>query len=682
MAITFVNAGAEGSAASGNITLGAPASPQNGDIWIAVVHSSDQVAHSMSGDWTQIVQGNGGGTTSRLSVWWHRYNGVTPSLVVTHSAGQSPIGGIAAFRGCVTSGSPVAAVGSIGTGTTATIAHPGIATTGEIMHLLCNGAADDNNRTLVTNYTNAFEDSGAGTNNAFVTTAGTPDGSVCLMYRLVTDLANSTINMTQAAADPFAGVQIALVGAAEASFSASGVASASGSIVAVIERVGSSDGVGAASGTGNAVTARTFSADGVATAVGAVAGIVSAFGTADGLALVSGAIVSIVAAAASTDGTSSASGDPITIVQRVASADGIGSALGSPIIFVERLAASVSLADALGAVNVVTERIGSAAGLATVLGASISVVNATFLGNGFATVTGVPVAVVELVAEATAGASASGVAHSIAERIASALATAEINGVAVQVVQADGIAAGVADVLGDGTGLEGGSGETAFSAAGLASALGAGIAVVGVNANSQGVADVLGAVATIVAAFGMSGGSANVVGFGAGVAPPSPNSHTIVRLASRDQVVQITRNLLYYKCLIVPRIVHTTLEDRNHNAYISLSEVSMSQITRYKGDTAPDFITVHDTNGAPLNIAGYQFVMTIVREREGGPAIFGIDGVITNAAGGVVKFTPSESQASLAPGKYFYGVRMWDTSGAILTILTGQYLIRPSMHGS
>lgn len=80
MAISYVNSGAEGSAASGNITLGAPSSPQNNDVWIAVVHSSDQAAHTFT-DWTQIVQGNGGGTTSRLSVWYHRYAGSTPNLL-------------------------------------------------------------------------------------------------------------------------------------------------------------------------------------------------------------------------------------------------------------------------------------------------------------------------------------------------------------------------------------------------------------------------------------------------------------------------------------------------------------------------------------------------------------------------------------------------------------------------
>lgn len=95
--IDFIAAGTEGSAGSGNITPGAPASPQIGDIWIAAAHSSDQVAHALAG-WNNIVQDNGGGTTSRLSVWWHRYAGSDPNRTVVHTGGQTPIGGIAAFR--------------------------------------------------------------------------------------------------------------------------------------------------------------------------------------------------------------------------------------------------------------------------------------------------------------------------------------------------------------------------------------------------------------------------------------------------------------------------------------------------------------------------------------------------------------------------------------------------------
>ena len=214
--IQVVGVGAEGSAASGNITLGAPASPVNNDIWIAVVHSSDQVAHTFT-DWTQIFQANGGGTTSRLSVWYFRYAGSTPNLIVTHTAGQTPIGGIVAFRGCKTSGSPVNTTGSGGAGTDASIEHtaitPGV---NNCMILACNGSADDNARsTLPANYIPALEDTTAAIQNCYISTAGTPDGSAALHYLLQTTAASTgTVTDTQAAADAWASVLVALEPAA------------------------------------------------------------------------------------------------------------------------------------------------------------------------------------------------------------------------------------------------------------------------------------------------------------------------------------------------------------------------------------------------------------------------------------------------------------------------------------
>lgn len=208
----FVAAGTEGSAASGNITPGIPAGIQADDILIMVYHGSDQVAVTVDAAWTQIVQGNGGGTTSRLGVWWHRYDGVTaPSALITHASGQTPIAGIAAFRGYKRTGSPVNVAGSITGGTDASIEHGTITPTVDLcMLLVINGAADDNDRTLLSGFTNALEDTGAGTNNAFVSTAGTPDGSISMFYADWMAAATGTITVTQAASDPWASVLVAL----------------------------------------------------------------------------------------------------------------------------------------------------------------------------------------------------------------------------------------------------------------------------------------------------------------------------------------------------------------------------------------------------------------------------------------------------------------------------------------
>lgn len=211
MSITSPASGAKGEAASGNITLGAPGSPVSGHIWIAAVHSSDQVAHTFT-DWTQAAQGNGGGTTSRLSVWWHRYAGSTPNLIVGHSAGAPIVGGIRAFAGCIASGSPIDTAGSVLGGTDASIEHTAINPSQAGCALLAiNGSADDNNRTaLGGDYAVAWEDAAGGTQNCYITSLGV-DGSVCLFYDLdIPDADTGTVTVTQAAADPWASVLIAL----------------------------------------------------------------------------------------------------------------------------------------------------------------------------------------------------------------------------------------------------------------------------------------------------------------------------------------------------------------------------------------------------------------------------------------------------------------------------------------
>ena len=186
-AASFVNAGASAAAASGNITLGAPASPATDDIWIATIHSRDQVAHTLT-DWTQIVQANGGQTVSRLSVWYFRYAGSTPNLVVGHTAGDTIVGGIAAFRGLDTNASPVDTAGTIAAGTTGVagvdlaIEHTTITpSTSNTMLLAINGFADNQARdTIPTGFAAAFDPAG---NECYLSNLG-GDGSVALHYKV------------------------------------------------------------------------------------------------------------------------------------------------------------------------------------------------------------------------------------------------------------------------------------------------------------------------------------------------------------------------------------------------------------------------------------------------------------------------------------------------------------------
>jgi len=209
--VAFNGVGAKGASGTSSVTLGAPSSPVVNDMWIAVIHSSDNATISFT-DWTQIVQGNGGGTDSRLSVWYHRYAGVTPNLTATRTgtSGDAFIGGIAVFQGVKPGGTPVHVNSTISTGTDGSIEHTGVTITQRGCALLAiNGSADDNNRTaLGGRWISAFDE--AGTLN-YETTLGTVDGSVALSYDLDAFVAaTGTVTQTQDASDQWAGVLIAL----------------------------------------------------------------------------------------------------------------------------------------------------------------------------------------------------------------------------------------------------------------------------------------------------------------------------------------------------------------------------------------------------------------------------------------------------------------------------------------
>ena len=105
----------------------------------------------------------------------------------------------------------------------------------------------------------------------------------------------------------------------------------------------------------------------------------------------------------------------------------------------------------------------------------------------------------------------------------------------------------------------------------------------------------------------------------------------------------------------------------------------MTTIYRYRGDTAPDRVTVRDTDGEIVNITDYTFLLTVNSNKAPSGTsgqVMQVAGVITNAAGGTVVFSPTAQQADILPGKYYYDVQMTDSDGMILTILFGAYIIR------
>ena len=100
-------------------------------------------------------------------------------------------------------------------------------------------------------------------------------------------------------------------------------------------------------------------------------------------------------------------------------------------------------------------------------------------------------------------------------------------------------------------------------------------------------------------------------------------------------------------------------------------------ITRYRGDTAADEITVQTSAGAAVDVAGFTFVMTVSsleNPPDGTSELYNITGTITGAAAGQVEFVPSALQADQKPATYYYDIQMTDAGGRIKTIAKGAYV--------
>ena len=102
----------------------------------------------------------------------------------------------------------------------------------------------------------------------------------------------------------------------------------------------------------------------------------------------------------------------------------------------------------------------------------------------------------------------------------------------------------------------------------------------------------------------------------------------------------------------------------------------MTDIIRYRGDTAADQITVQTPAGAALDVTGFSFILS-VNSLESPPTtateLYTINGIIIDAAGGVVEFVPSPAQADQKPAEYYYDIQMTDDITRIKTIEYGKY---------
>lgn len=196
MSVAFVNAGSEGFAGSGTtVTPGSPASPTNGHVWVCWCFHSQDLTPTMHADWTLGGSYNPGSQATRLTFWWFRYAGVAPTdnVITTSSSTANRTAGIAAFSGCLASGTPwVDSDWSSAQWGTAYGAWCEAMKTTKMGSMIlraigCNDDVDVSFKPgfqLSAEYSTAFEDSAGGTQNVFKDATGSPDSALGLFYQL------------------------------------------------------------------------------------------------------------------------------------------------------------------------------------------------------------------------------------------------------------------------------------------------------------------------------------------------------------------------------------------------------------------------------------------------------------------------------------------------------------------
>lgn len=102
----------------------------------------------------------------------------------------------------------------------------------------------------------------------------------------------------------------------------------------------------------------------------------------------------------------------------------------------------------------------------------------------------------------------------------------------------------------------------------------------------------------------------------------------------------------------------------------------MTDITRHRGDTAADLITIQTSAGVAIDITGYAFILTVNSEEnppDVATELYSLTGTILDAAAGTVEFVPTAMQADQKPHEYYFDIQMTDDVGRIKTIDKGSY---------
>lgn len=174
---------------------------------ILVVSTHDNGAVTLPAGWT-IIDAANSGTTSRGTIAWRRAGASESAPTVTHTAGDSIIGTIASFSGCLATGSPVDVFSSAPwnhafttTPVTTTVTATAITPTATNEMIVFGATSDDNVATADTQYANW-----SGTNPTFAegfdsTTTNGSDSGCGLAYgvRTTADSTGSrTVDITTA----------------------------------------------------------------------------------------------------------------------------------------------------------------------------------------------------------------------------------------------------------------------------------------------------------------------------------------------------------------------------------------------------------------------------------------------------------------------------------------------------
>ena len=104
-----------------------------------------------------------------------------------------------------------------------------------------------------------------------------------------------------------------------------------------------------------------------------------------------------------------------------------------------------------------------------------------------------------------------------------------------------------------------------------------------------------------------------------------------------------------------------------------------TNIIRRRGDRNPYVIQVVDKKtGEPIDITGFTFLLAVDPSNEPSNSsnnIMQMDGVITDAIGGTVKFTPTVEEANNF-GDFFYDIQMTDAGSLPRTIEHGKFILK------